>query len=303
MDDWVQAARRAFAAGQPAALISVLGVEGSAPRGPGTRMLVTDEEISGTIGGGALELQAIRQARQALAHEPGTWRIQDYPLGPLLGQCCGGRVRLLIEHLDAGECGWIGGEGVLATRFADGAVSRRLIQGPQSVSALPARGPAPQAGDEIVERLGQRTLPVMLFGAGHVGRAVARAVETLPVRLAWFDSREAEAATPGVALVEQDQLPTCVADATPETAVLIMSHDHALDYQLTVAALGSNAGFVGLIGSATKRARFLSRLQRDGVDSRRLTCPIGVEGVKGKDPAIIAVSVAAQLMQLYGVAG
>ena len=98
---------RDIASGEASALVSVLATEGSAPRGAGTRMLVTADALHGTIGGGALEFRAIEQARAILAHPPGSWRVQDYPLGPLLGQCCGGRVRLLVEHVDPAALGWL----------------------------------------------------------------------------------------------------------------------------------------------------------------------------------------------------
>ena len=99
MADWTRQARAALQRG-PAALVTILATEGSAPRGPGARMVVTESALVGTIGGGALEHQAAEQARAILAQAPGSWRVQDYPLGPLLGQCCGGRVRLLVERLD-----------------------------------------------------------------------------------------------------------------------------------------------------------------------------------------------------------
>jgi xanthine dehydrogenase accessory factor len=302
MSEWAGVAKAALARGEPVALITLLAVEGSAPRGAGTRMLVTADTIGGTIGGGNLELQAIRQGRAVLEHPPGTWRVQDYPLGPLLAQCCGGRVRLLVERLDPAESGWIGQAGVLATRFTEDRLERRLLDDGVPASALSSRGDKPAPGDEVVEHLGRRTMPVMLFGAGHVGSALARALQPLPVQLAWFDSRKAEAEATGAAFVPADDLPACLSGASAEVPVLIMTHDHNLDYALTSTALKSPAAFVGLIGSATKRARFLSRLAKDGVDASRLTCPIGVPGVKGKEPAIIAVAVAAQLMQLYGAA-
>jgi len=300
--EWIAAAKTALATGAPAALISVLATEGSAPRGAGTRMLVTADQVGGTIGGGALEQQAIAQGRAALAHPAGSWRAQDYPLGPLLGQCCGGRVRLLVERLDPAASHWIGENGVVEVAFSDGAITRRLLEPSNPVTRAPARGPQVAAGDVLVERLGRRILPVYLFGAGHVGRAVARTVEHLPLSLAWFDSREEEASAPGVTYIDEDALPGCLADAPSDAAILIMTHDHALDYRLTGRALQSPVGFVGLIGSDTKRARFLSRLAKDGIDASRLNCPIGVEGVVGKDPAIIAIAVAAQLMQIYGEA-
>ena len=303
MESWEAAARSAIDADEPAALVSILATEGSAPRGAGTRMVVTGDAIVETIGGGALEHQAIAQARALLDHPAGSWRVQDYPLGPLLGQCCGGRVRLLIERLSPQARDWIGATGVLATRFETDALIRTIEESGLMVGTLPARGPRPSPGDRIVERLGTEAIPVLMFGAGHVGRAVARAIDGLPLALSWFDTRPDAAETPGVALVEEGHVEICAGDAPAASALLIMTHDHGLDYRLTAAALRSPARFVGLIGSATKRARFLAKLERDGFDAvarERLTCPIGVEGITGKAPAVIAIAVAAQLMQLQG---
>lgn len=300
MADWATAARAAIATGEAAALVTILATEGSAPRGAGTRMLVCADRIAGTIGGGALEHQAIGQARALLDHPPGSWRVQDYPLGPLLGQCCGGRVRLLVEHVDPAAADWIGQDGLLETRFAADRLERRIIDARVPLDAVAARGPKPDAGDALVERLGIARLPVLLFGAGHVGRAVARAVEGLPVQLGWFDTRAETGDVAGVTVVDEARIDDCVAGASADSAIVIMTHDHGLDYRLTVASLASPARFVGLIGSGTKRARFLSRLARDGVDAKRLTCPVGLAGIMGKEPAVIAVSVAAQLLQLQG---
>jgi xanthine dehydrogenase accessory factor len=144
--------------------------------------------------------------------------------------------------------------------------------------------------------------PLYLFGAGHVGQAVARHAEHLPFRLAWFDTRPLFETIPGVAIAPEDAIEQCVGEAPDEAAIVIMTHDHALDYRLTRAALErAPVSFVGLIGSATKRARFLSRLERDGVGATaraRLTSPIGVAGVMGKEPDVIAVATLAQLLQL-----
>ncbi len=123
MADWITHAREALHRG-PAALVTILATEGSAPRGPGARMVVTERGLAGTIGGGALEHQALAQARAILAHPPGSWRVQDYPLGPLLGQCCGGRVRLLVERLESVP----EGEGPFEVTLSD-RVERRLLPG------------------------------------------------------------------------------------------------------------------------------------------------------------------------------
>lgn len=292
---------RGWAAQAPVAMLSVLACEGSAPRGPGTRMLVAQDRTWGTIGGGALEFQAVEQARRALDLPPGAWRIQDYPLGPLLGQCCGGRVRVLVEHLDPQTLAPLQGmaEGaLLVSHFAPTRIDRHWTLEGQP-SALSARGDKPEAGTRIVEPVGQWRRPVYLFGAGHVGQAIARHSLGLPLRLCWFDTRPMFESLDGVVVVPEDDIPGCVAEAPPEAAIVILTHDHALDYRLTRAALQrAPGGFVGLIGSATKRARFVSRLAGEGVAVAGLTCPIGVAGIEGKEPDVIAIAVLAQLLQL-----
>lgn len=298
MAEWLKTASALLARG-PVALVSVLAAEGSVPRGAGTKMLVTADEVAGTIGGGNLEFTAIAQARAALAHVPGTWAVQDYPLGPLLGQCCGGRVRLLIEHLDPVACGFLEAEPgeTLITELEDGAV-RRAFDGRLQGSVLPARGEKPSVGTRIIEPVDAPSRPVLLFGAGHVGQAITRVCAGLPLSLGWFDAREEMRDTPGLVCCPAEMMEQILAQATPVTAVLILTHDHGLDYRLATAALRGPARFVGMIGSATKRARFLSRLVADGIDPSRLICPIGLPGIAGKQPSVIAVAVAAQLLSL-----
>ncbi|WP_294233809.1 xanthine dehydrogenase accessory protein XdhC [uncultured Sphingomonas sp.] len=295
---------RAGPPGEPLALVTVLATEGSAPRGAGTRMVVTETDSVDTIGGGALEHRAIEQARAILAHPPGSWRVQDYPLGPLLGQCCGGRVRLLIERVDPAALDWIEAVATgatLTTRLHPGHVTRHPDPA-AAVTPLSARGDRPEAGACWSERSGQWQRPLYLFGAGHVGQAIARRIDGLPLRLAWFDSRDALADLPGVTIIAEDRLPDCIAEAPADAAILILTHDHGLDYALTHAALmRPPLAYVGLIGSATKRARFLARLTRDAVSDQaraRLTCPIGLPMIAGKEPDVIALSVLAQLLAL-----
>ncbi|WP_353228526.1 xanthine dehydrogenase accessory protein XdhC [Novosphingobium sp.] len=303
MTEWL-AQLRVLAGTAPVALVSVLASEGSAPRGAGTRMLVTADTLVGTIGGGQLEYRAVEQARAALLHPPGTWRVQDYPLGPLLGQCCGGRVRLLIEHVNSAALAWLadtGDESVLVTHLAAGGVERQIVPD-AGVVPLPARGPLPGKGTRFAEVLGRYRRPIYLFGAGHVGQAIARHAAHLPLRLAWFDARPECAAIDGVTVIDADNLASCVADAPSDAAIVILTHDHGLDYTLARVALArSPLAYVGLIGSATKRARFLARLAGDGLspqDCARLTCPIGLPGVPGKEPDVIAVATCAQLLGL-----
>jgi xanthine dehydrogenase accessory factor len=300
--DWLDLLR-SIPQREPAAMISVLATEGSAPRGAGTRMLVTGQGEHGTIGGGTLEFRAVEQARAILDLPPGAWRVQDYPLGPLLGQCCGGRVRLLVEHVDPAALGWLAdaSEGrVLVSILKAGAIERHVGDGPAML--LSARGDRPREGNRLVEALGVYRRPLYLFGAGHVGQAIARHIAGLPLRLAWFDTRPVFETIDGVAIVPETGVEQCIAEAPDDAAIVILTHDHALDYRLTLAALSrSPVAFTGLIGSQTKRARFLSRLERDGISAEargRLTCPIGLAGVTGKEPDVIAVALLAQLLQL-----
>lgn len=290
MADWAAQARKALQAG-PAALVTILATEGSAPRGPGTRMVITETGLQGTIGGGALEHQATEQARTILGLSPGSWRVQDYPLGPLLGQCCGGRVRLLVERL--GEVPE--GDGPYEVQL--GEKLRRRATGARPTT-LSARGPKPEACDSFVEPAEGDRLPVLMFGAGHVGKAIAMRAQGLPLHLGWYDSRPEAADTPGVMLADEEAMAACAGSADGHTAVVILTHDHGVDYRLTAAALASEARYVGLIGSETKRARFLSRLEKDGIDPGRLTCPIGLPGPKGKEPEVIAIATLAQLLML-----
>lgn len=291
MADWTSQAREALLQG-PAALVTILATEGSAPRGAGARMVVTATGQAGSIGGGRLEHQATAQARAILSLEPGSWRIQDYPLGPLLGQCCGGRVRLLVERLASVP----DAEGLFEVTLAD-RVERRPLDGGHG-EVIGARGPLPTAGARFLEPVESDALRVLLFGAGHVGRAIAARATGLPLAVAWYDSRPEMAETPGVVLAGEMELVAEAAAAPDGAAVVILTHDHGLDYRLTAAALGSRARFVGLIGSNTKRARFLSRLAADGVDAARLTCPIGLPGISGREPEVIAIAVLAQLLIL-----
>ncbi len=303
MIDWLTWLRD-VAPRTPSAMVGIIASEGSAPRGPGTRMLVTADALYGTIGGGQLEYRAVEQARSILDHPPGTWRIQDYPLGPLLGQCCGGRVRLLVEHVDPSRLAWSADatEGsVLVSTLLPERIDR-AVRSDAVPDRLSARGDRPTAGARFAELVGRYRRPLYMFGAGHVGQAIARHAERLPFRLAWFDSRPSYDAIDGVAIVPEEAIAQCVAEAPDDAALVILTHDHALDYRLTLAALRrEHAAFVGLIGSATKKARFNARLEADGVTPERrarLTSPIGLAGVIGKEPDVIAIATLAQLLQL-----
>jgi xanthine dehydrogenase accessory factor len=201
-------------------------------------------------------------------------------------------VRLLIENLESVP----DGEGPFEVTLSD-RVERRPLEG-EAQETIGVRGALPAAGARLLEPVESDSLPVYLFGAGHVGRAIVARATRLPLHLAWYDSRPEMAGTPGVVRADEDELVAGAALAPDDSAVLIMTHDHGLDYRLTAAALGGRARFVGLIGSKTKRARFRSRLAADGVDAARLTCPIGLPGIEGREPEVIAIATLAQLLML-----
>ncbi len=283
-----------------AALVRVHEVRGSAPREAGATMVVRlDGGFWGTIGGGTLEHEALAQARQLLQRGRGPALRRDWPLGPDLGQCCGGHVATMTETFDRVDLPDLralaerergSGDFVLAARLdADGRV---------------VRGAAGEGSGDWIERWGDERFAMLLFGAGHVGRALVIALAPLPVAVTWFDPRPdafppAVPANTTLRLLEDPG--TAVAAAPAGAAVVVMTHSHPLDLAIVAAALSRpDLGPVGLIGSATKRGRFLSRLRDAGLGeaaARRLVCPVGLPGIDGKEPAVIAAATAAQVLQ------
>jgi xanthine dehydrogenase accessory factor len=314
MSEWIGQALAAVRRGEVLAMATVVGAQGSTPREMGARMLVWPDRFTGTIGGGSLERQALDQARKLLSQDARRHALQDYPLGPLLGQCCGGRVRLLVERIDTESLAWL----TKAARACEGGAPFRLqadIAGSnlrRSVQSAAREDPAdnsPRIPIPEVRILSEAIRPakprLVIFGAGHVGQAVARAFGPLPFHLEWLASREdlrPEAGGTQATILEEDELEACIEAASADTLFAIFTHSHDLDYRLTRAALTKgDFGYLGLIGSQTKRARFDSRLRADGftdADLARLTCPIGIPSLKSKAPAVIAVGLAAQLLAL-----
>ncbi|MFK3738109.1 xanthine dehydrogenase accessory protein XdhC [Massilia sp. TN1-12] len=312
MDDWLQTAAR------PAVLVTVARVEGSVPREAGARMLVDAARQWDTIGGGHLELRAVEIARAMLASGEAR-RLERFPLGPSLGQCCGGVAHLAFEHADGAHLA-----ALAARRHADtwrlvafdGAPDLALCDG----DGKPLAGPGPAFDRAAATHLlrdaeGRRWLAdlvaaprarVMLFGAGHVGAAIVRALAGLPCRVTWVDERDAmfPANLPHNVTVEATDAPEALAQhAAPGTFFLVMTHSHALDQRLAETILKRPTDdWFGLIGSDTKRKQFERRLLERGVDGARLdamVCPVGVPGIDGKQPAVIAVAVAAQLLMAW----
>ncbi len=300
-----------------AALVTLARVQGSSPREAGARMVVRPSGgFNGTIGGGALEWMALEAALASLKEGRGPAARRSLALGPELAQCCGGRVDWRIETFDRRDLEDLSAlavaesEGVntLNARIVgDGRVERRLDRD-RPGGDLTERLSRP---DEWTEPLGESARTVYLFGAGHVGRALALALGPLPFAVRWINSRR-EAfparAPANVALFHVPEPATALAAAPDGALIAVMTHSHALDLDIVAAALKSERfGYVGLIGSATKRARFLRQMRDAGLTEAmlaKLVCPIGVPGIEGKDPAVIAASTAAQLlMAAEGLAG
>ena len=328
----------------PAALVTVVGAEGSTPRPAGTRMVVTAGEVHETIGGGNLEFKAIELARRHLMNtRAGDTAFYRFPLGPALGQCCGGATSVVIEHLVPDPAGWVetlagrlasGVPVVLATPLsaawrhgrvierrdagcvADGGIAlparlrdaaRDLLESsdPGATLAFVPGSDAAEEGGVLLERIGPEPFRVEVFGAGHVGRALIGVLAGLPCRVRWIDEREAQfpAAVPGNVSVVSVDVPVAEVDAAPAGAwFLVMTHSHALDQAICERVLRrGDFAYLGLIGSKTKRAQFERRLAERGLTREqlgRLTCPIGIPSIRGKEPGVIAVAVAAQLLEL-----
>ena len=256
-----------LASGRPAALVEVTQTRGSVPREAGTRMLVSATEVAGTIGGGHLEYKAIRQARAYLQGSTLAPESVHYALGPALGQCCGGAVTLNLSALDR-----------------------------STLAAWPLAAPR---------------FHLQLYGAGHVGRAIVQALAPLHCVVDWIDEREEEfPATfdahggPWPAHIRKvcvDAVEGEVALAPPGAFYLVLTHRHDLDLRISEAILRrGDFGYFGLIGSKTKKNRFVHRFEQHGIAPdviARMTCPIGVPGIGGKEPEVIAIGVAAQLLQ------
>lgn len=245
-EDWLAALKRHRDASSPCALVTVLAVEGSAPRPAGTKMLVDRDGQTGSIGGGHLELDAIEKARAMIANGDAAPHVERYALGPKLGQCCGGAVTLSFEPFPAQE--W----------------------------------------------------QVWIFGAGHVGKALVHALAGLPLRSVLVDGRPEQfpALLPdNCAKRVEEFAEDAVKDVPAGSAALVMTHSHDLDLTLVEKLLKrGDLAYVGLIGSASKRARFEARLRAKGIEPAPLVCPIGIDGISSKHPHAIAIAAAAQLL-------
>lgn len=246
-----------------AVIIRIAEAQGSTPREAGATMIVSVRGSAGTIGGGQLEFHCIDLAH-ILLNGGGPQQLIDIPLGPQMGQCCGGRVRVAIERATAAH---------LAALKQDEAKA-------------------------VAERL-----QVLIFGAGHTGKALARSLALLPVAATLIDDRpgQFDEVPASVTCLQLDDPESALAAARPGSAFVVLTHSHALDYRLAGAALlRGDAAYVGMIGSATKRARFEASFRRRHPGSTALaglTCPIGGSDVHDKRPEVIAALTSAELVR------
>jgi xanthine dehydrogenase accessory factor len=313
--DWPSAALSLLEREPSVVRVIVASVRGSAPREPGACMLVDAQGLIGTIGGGNLEQNAIAKARTQMSapSDADPICICRMTLGQDLAQCCGGVVDLWLERLTRDDRSWLtaaasaarSGGALLTTRATCSRPERTLLAA--DVDELPGRVRLEfdEHGAPILrERIDTPATPLWLYGAGHVGRAVVRGLTELPFDVTWIDSRQ-ELLPDGVpantrTLHTED--PVAVTGRAPASAFhLVMTHDHGVDFDVCHAILTRGEfAWLGLIGSASKAAKFRARLARAGVARERidrLVCPIGVGGLTSKLPAAIAASVTLQLLQ------
>lgn len=308
---------------EPAVLVTVAGTRGSAPRETGAKMIVTRTETIGTIGGGQLEYECARTACTMFDGCPST--LRRFPLGASMGQCCGGVVDVLFEPLGVECATWLSELSALCRRreaavlcthvagefekhivTADGVVSADTL--PPDVAAaagdlLAERCLAGRSGGWLLEPIRESGFNIAVFGAGHVGTAVVRALAPLDCHIRWIDNRRDMfvSSPPNVRIVEAFEPAREVAALPPGSCFLVMTHSHPLDYEICAAVLRRrDAAYCGLIGSRSKRRRFEKRFRSQGMPEawlRELVCPIGIDGISGKKPADIAVAVAAEVLR------
>jgi len=297
----LDALRAAVAAHGRVARVVIAGAAGSVPRGPGTAMLVWRDGQSGTIGGGALEYQAVDRARQTLTSGD---RFDKVPLGPGLGQCCGGAVQMLTEIWDAARLATVTGE-VHARPLPGSGPEMPLKLAGQLRAARAGHRPVETAMVQgwFVEPVRLSAQPLWVWGAGHVGRAIVATISPLPdFAITWVDSAPArfpDTVPSGVTALPAPDMSAAMRLAPAKAHHLILTYSHEIDLALCHGALNRDFRFCGLIGSATKWTRFRKRLQQLGHSDAcisRITCPIGEPGL-GKHPQAIAVGVATSLIR------
>jgi len=301
MADWLTPA------GEPAVLVTVARAEGSVPREAGTHMLVTAGGQFDTVGGGHLEHRALDIARGMIgAGRSAAVHLERFPLGPSLGQCCGGVVWLLFEPVAGGleealaQLRQRRREDSCRITAIDGAAECRLTDERHRETHIHTDADGRRW---LVDPVRAPRAHLVLFGAGHVGAAIVRALGELPCTVTWVDERDAmfpDEVPDNVTIEATDTPEACVDEAPDGASYLVMTHSHALDQRLCEAILArQNVGWFGLIGSKSKRAQFTSRMEAKGLSVASMVCPVGLPGIINKAPAVIAASVAAQLLLVW----
>ncbi len=327
MNEWIDELSDLCAAAEPAVLVTVSGVRGSAPREIGAKMIVTQSETIGTIGGGQLEYQCARVAVGLLGEEQ--LSLRSFPLGSSMGQCCGGVVEILFEPMAGGIPAWLRDlralygqrEPALIVTATSGDTPIKFVATADQVFGADENEVAPElvaqaranlSGDRQAQRTERAffepvvdpDLNIAVFGAGHVGTAVVDALSSLDCNIRWVDSRRNifRRVPANVRAVEASEPALEVAAMPPGSFYLVMTHSHALDFDICDRILRrDDVRYCGLIGSLTKRRRFEKRYRQLGIPQtsiEALVCPIGVDGISGKKPAEIAVATAAEILKV-----
>ncbi len=327
MNEWIDELTDLAAAGERAVLVTVAGIRGSAPREIGAKMIVTSTDTVGTIGGGQLEYQSARVAVDMLDDSELT--LRSFPLGSSMGQCCGGVVEILFEPVADGIPSWLRDLSalhrqrepvIIATRISRSNPAKFLVTADSVFGAEPDSVHAPLVStarrllldkpvttrdvQEFYEPIIMSDLNIAVFGAGHVGSAVVRLLSGLDCNIRWIDSRRRmlRQAPENVRSVEASQPALEVAAMPPGSFYLVMTHSHAMDFDICDRILRRHdARYCGLIGSLSKRRRFEKRYRQQGMAESlidQLVCPIGVDGISGKKPAEIALAASAQILKV-----
>jgi len=329
MNEWIDELADLAASGEPAVLVTVAGIRGSAPREIGAKMIGTAAASIGTIGGGQLEYQSTRVAVGMLDNEYTS--LRSFPLGSSMGQCGGGVVEILFEPVIDGMPDWLRDlaalhgqreSAIIATRISTTAPVKLVVTADTVYGADDAdSGLVNKARELLVDKpvtcrnvqefyepVVVPDLNIAVFGAGHVGTAVVGALSKLDCNIRWVDSRRDifHKVPANVRAVEASDPALEVAALPAGSFYLVMTHSHAMDFDVCDRILRrGDATYCGLIGSVSKRRRFEKRFRQQGMEQSMLdslVCPIGVDGIGGKKPAEIAVATAAEILKVRDLA-
>lgn len=321
-EPWPAAVIRLLAQQSSVVRVLIAAHRGSVPRETGTLMLVTHDDIYGTIGGGHLEWRALQQAHELLVSKDRMAQVQPMVLGRELAQCCGGEVHLWLERFTQQDLHWLRQLSraieqkteqqtmpLLLSRLDGDQLQRHWLQPGtteyQAYSPLPTHVRLQQHENTfmLLEALPRPRASLWLYGAGHVGQALVRMLSPLSLDIVWVDSRADMLPTtlPDNVHPLIHAMPSEVARDAPAAAHhRVLTHDHSLDYAICQTVLLKNRfATLGVIGSRSKAARFRHQLRRDGIAEEQIAKLLAQLGTRiaSKEPAAIAISIAAQWLQ------